>query len=568
MSFNKRDEKNYYYPREGTSTKMLKNDYYFSKNKRYMSGGDNNNNNMNCSNAEFEEKGLELFLKNADNITKEANKMKMSLIEPYEHEIYDIYDIIFKFIKENKRKVYGGFALNYLLKDKDPTAGIYGDEETPDVDFYSPDPLRDLVKLCNTIYQKGYKDVVGREAIHKETYTLRVKDLSFCDISYVPRNIYNKMPFREMKNIYITGPEFMVIDYYRILTDIILTSFRIEKTVKRLHLLQKYYPAPCIKKPLIILRPIFKSETGDEAKYEKSLSIIQKFATNNKETILIGFYAYNQFLHESGILKNVSNTNTFRYINVPYYEIIATDYIKNSLELIDILKKEFPNQDDIHTIEYYPFFQFWGHSVCIYYKTTLIAKIYNNNKKCIPYRVVPAYTFSNKINTETTDNKIYIASFPMTTLYILITVIKARVDDNEYSKDIKTLCYTMLSHMRECRKYYFNTMNKTLLDDTIFKEYVIQCLGKPITPQYEKQLLIESRKRQNKRYKFSYDPSENVREDYNYVFANSSGNPINNVRNLKLQKDVNVIDNMSDGESDFIDEDLEDDDPNLTTSLV
>ena len=63
----------------------------------------------------------------------------------------------------------------------------------------------------------------------------------------------------------------MVIDYYRILTDIILTSFRIEKTVKRLHLLQKYYPAPCIKKPLIILRPIFKSETGDEAKYEKSL---------------------------------------------------------------------------------------------------------------------------------------------------------------------------------------------------------------------------------------------------------------------------------------------------------
>jgi hypothetical protein len=93
-------------------------------------------------------------------------------------------------------------------------------------------------------------------------------------------------------------------------------------------------------------------------------------------------------------------------------------------------------------------------------------------------------------------------------------------------------------------------------------------LGKPITPQYEKQLLIESRKRQNKRYKFSYDPSENVREDYNYVFANSSGNPINNVRNLKLQKDVNVIDNMSDGESDFIDEDLEDDDPNLTTSLV
>lgn len=526
--------------------------YRRNDNIRVKYGSNNNNND------DFNKKDLELFLKNSDKIEKQANKVKMSLIEPYEHEIHDIYEIIFNFIKTNKRKIYGGIALDYLLKNKDPNIGIYNIDDMPDIDFYSPEPLNDIVQLCNLIHQKGYADVVGREAIHKETYNIRVKELSFCDISYIPRNIYNKMPFREIDGIFVTGPEFMLIDYYRILTDIILTNFRLEKTVKRLYLLQKYFPLPHIKNPIILPNDLVPKniELTDKNNYNNALAMIQKFITNNKEIVVVGFYAYNHFLHASELLKN---KNEFKYINIPYYEIILTEYIKTALELIDKLKNNF-NPDDIHVTEYYPFFQFWGHSVSIYYKSMLIAKLYNNNKKCIPYRVVSAINFkSPKINDNNNDN-VYISSYSYLSLFLLIASMKHRIDSAQIMKNktdnspemknnidnaiaMKNLYYTMLSHIKDFRRNYFDITHKTLLDDTIFQEYVTQCLGKPITPQYEKQLLIESRKRQNKRYKFNYDPSEKIIEECNYIFANSSGNAIRNVGNLKIQKNDNNIDN-------------------------
>jgi hypothetical protein len=286
----------------------------------------------------IDETDVNLFTANANNIIKEAQKKRLTLIEPYEAEIQDINNIVIKYIKDNKRKIYGGFALNYLLKSKDPTAAIYEEDDIPDIDFYSPEPLKDLVTLCNIIYQKGYMNVVGREAFHKETYTLKVKDLAFADISYVPRNIYNKMPFREIEGFNVIGPEFMVIDYYRMLTDLILTNWRLEKTVTRLYLLQKYYPLPYIKSQIEI-----PELTEDVEEINKLMDEILAFLENNNDLIVIGFYAYDQFLYESKIS---ANNKRFKYLEIPYYEVITTNYKNTAFSLIDRLKKI--SNDKIH----------------------------------------------------------------------------------------------------------------------------------------------------------------------------------------------------------------------------
>ena len=137
----------------------------------------------------FTKDDVELMDKYIDELTKKAKKKKMVLIEPYEDEIKKVSSIILKYVRENKRKIYGGYALNLLIKEKSPDDAIYSEEDIPDIDFYSPDPLNDLVKICNLLYQSGFKPVRGSEALHKETYSIRVNTQLYCDI-YMFRGIF------------------------------------------------------------------------------------------------------------------------------------------------------------------------------------------------------------------------------------------------------------------------------------------------------------------------------------------------------------------------------------------
>jgi len=472
------------------------------------------------------EKDVDLMDRYIDDITKKAQKRKMTLIEPYEDEIRKVTKIIIDFIKEHKRKIYGGFALNMLIIAKNPNDAIYTVDDVPDIDFYSPEPLKDLVTLCNRIYKAGFKRVSGREALHKETYSIRVNTHLYCDISYVPRNIYNRMPFKEIDGLYVIGPEFMMIDYFRMITDMLVSSWRLDKTIKRFYKLQKYYPLPHLNSDI-------KISTADPY-VRKLLDSIQDFLKSRNNTcITVGFYAYDQFLKASGILnaKQTAQTKKFKYLEVPYYEIITTHYKKDGIDLINLLKN-LDQTNNIHVTEHYPFFQFWGYFSMIYYKDILIAKIFTNNKRCIPYLTVPADSFRNKTVIPATDNsKIDIGTFSQVLLYALITVIKARVDQDNNER---TLYYTLISHLIEMRNYYLMTSGKTIYDEGLFQDFTIDCKGIPITPEHERQLIVEYRKKRNKKYTFTYDPAEEEKVELTYIFANSSGNPINNFRNLKL----------------------------------
>lgn len=450
-----------------------------------------------------------------DTITKNAKSRIINLVEPYEQDIIAINEIIINYIKKYRRKIYGGYALNLLLINKDPSIALYDNSDIPDIDFYSPDPINDLINICNLIHKKGYKYVTGREAIHKETYSVRVNNQLYCDISYVPRNIYNHMPFREINGLCVTGPEFMMIDYYRILTDII-SMWRIQKSIKRFYLLQKYYPLPYVKNELYI--PDIAPDT------QKFLDIIFGFIQNRESVVVVGLYAYNHYLKFSGLLK-------YKYVNIPFYEIISTNYKNDAIELINLLKSI--NSDNIHVIENYPFFMYLGYSVDIYYKDLLIAKIYNYNKRCIPFVSVSAEKFNNIITPS--KNTINIGTHALVILYSLIMINKARITQD---RQIKDLYYTLISNITDMRNYYFNKYKKTIYDNTIFGEFIMECKGIPITPERERQLIIESRKKRNKKYIFSYDPNETTPEEINYIFSNSSGNPIRNIKNLQLVDDV------------------------------
>ena len=111
---------------------------------------------------------------NIDILMKEADKIKKTQYEPTIHTFNSIIKEMESFIKRKNRIVYGGTSLNRLIKSKNPKDAFYKDFDTPDLEFYSPEPLLDMKELCDLLHSKNYKYVSSTQAVHGDTYKIFV----------------------------------------------------------------------------------------------------------------------------------------------------------------------------------------------------------------------------------------------------------------------------------------------------------------------------------------------------------------------------------------------------------
>ena len=469
----------------------------------------------------FEDNDTKLLEENMNDILKKIALTKNTYLEPTKIEKDKIVKLVLNFLIDKKRKVYGGTALNALIKDVEPNDAIYDDDiNDPDIDFYSPDPLKDLTELCDLLHSAGFKDVVGQEATHEETYSIFVNQLNYVDITYVPTNIYNRMPFRMINDIHYIHPHFMTIDYLRMLTDPIISFWRIEKSFKRLILLWKHYPIPNnIEKSL----PRFNI-----SKISRTLDYIYKYLGKKKSCITVGFYAYNRFLYECVNSKNNINKN-IRPVDIPYYEFISTKYKEDTEELITKLQNEFT---DITYEECYPFFQFTGYFTKIYKDDNLVAIIYDHNNKCTPF-ITASSIMKNKEDKNNGD--IIIGTSTLTLMYALINIMMARTNNDNKNKN---LFYIFASHIIYMSEFYKKNNNKTIFDNTIFQEFKTECMGTTSDPMRDARNERTKRRKEGKPMMFRYDPSKDNYDPSKWKFKNSSGNIVNNDKNKKLFKDL------------------------------
>jgi hypothetical protein len=89
----------------------------------------------------------------------------------------------------------------------------------------------------------------------------------------------------------------------------------------------------------------------------------------------------------------------------------------------------------------------------------------------------------------------------------------------------------MISNLIDARYKYLDENNLTVLDDTPFKDFVLDCIGNTIDAGRLSRLEIMKKKEQGKRYGFSYTPPLKDNPNFDpkiYKFKNSSGNIINN----------------------------------------
>jgi len=240
-------------------------------------------------------------------------------------DVKEIVNITLEFVSNKKRKIYGGYAQNKAVIHKNKDDAFYKDTDVPDIDVYSPRPIEDLVELCNILNEKGYTDVIGREAIHKETYKIFTNGYNAIDLSYVPKNVFDAIPFIEINKIRYVNPSFSMIDLYRMLSEPLFSSWRWKKAINRLYLLQKYYPFENIK----------NAKVNDAYKHKKDVSkatnIIIDFIKDNESVYIVGDFAYNQLVKES-------KCKDFSEIAVGIYQIVSTDYKTDVKKLLDKFK--------------------------------------------------------------------------------------------------------------------------------------------------------------------------------------------------------------------------------------
>jgi hypothetical protein len=236
---------------------------------------------------------------NIDILKKEAENF---IAENYEQTAADFREttkIIEQFVKRKNRITYGGYALNKLLINKDPSKAIYNKYSKPDIDFYTPEPLQDLKELCDLLLSKKVIDPRAQQAQHGDTYKLFINYDDGGDISYVPLHIYNKMPTITIDGIRYIHPRFMYIDYLRMYTDPLMSWFRIEKAIPRGMTLLNAFPLE-VGTEKIKYEELSKNSSAIMGDLSKILSNVEtiihigtyavQFMTLNKDKLITDYY--------------------------------------------------------------------------------------------------------------------------------------------------------------------------------------------------------------------------------------------------------------------------------------
>lgn len=222
------------------------------------------------------------------------------------------YDIVEEYIKKHGRKLYGGSALNMLLPQKHK---IYKRDTLPDYDFFSPDPWNDAIKISDLLYKAGYKYTEAKSGIHKGTFKVFADFLPIADITYLPEDLYDKVPTIKKQKFKVVSPAYIQMTLYNIISKPIESPIRWPKVAFRQKLLEQWAPPKYRKQQCSKDFIGVDNQPAIDPELEKALQIVYKESRKSK-LIHGGALAYNKYIEIGG--------GNLR-LPVYYYELFAED---------------------------------------------------------------------------------------------------------------------------------------------------------------------------------------------------------------------------------------------------
>lgn len=154
--------------------------------------------------------------------------------------------LVKKYVVKHKLLIVGGMAIDFALRLKGEK--LYEDDVLPDYDFYSPNYNTDAYHIAEKLKKAGLDNVSVINANHISTMRVRVNYTVVADVTYIPKPIYDNLPFIVYRDIRIIHPHYQMIDQHRALSypyenppwEVI--THRWKKDAARYDLLYEYYP--------------------------------------------------------------------------------------------------------------------------------------------------------------------------------------------------------------------------------------------------------------------------------------------------------------------------------------
>ena len=458
----------------------------------------------------YRSKDFDNIMLSIESIKNEASEKYKLNYEPTLIENLNIFLEIKKYIIQKNRIVYGGIAQNLLINTVDNKECFYTERngvyynwpDIADIEFYSVNPTNDIIDICEILLEKKYVRIVAKEGIKPGTVKLFVNYVNYCDITYIPQNIYNNLPTTKIKKIRCINPHFMLIDAFRVLTDPLGSYWRLDKTITRFQKILHFYNYDkSLIKTSIQYIDINNIIINDIILFIKTHIII------NSKLIVVGYYAFNYYTNKINKKDVIPN--------IPFFEIISCSLEEDGNNIYKLLFQKYKNK--ITTKEYYPFFQFLDHKIEYYYDNILILILYGNNKRCIVYNYLQ-------------NDKIYIGTFNLVLMYYLINYYYSVINKIYYQSKINL---TIISKMHYYKIIYLNKTNKSILDDSPFKDFTLNCFGVVHETRRENRLRMDDKKIKQ----FRYIPS-GEKKYLSVSYNNISGNQIFENKNKIILKNI------------------------------
>jgi len=243
-------------------------------------------------------------------------------------EVKEMITIVENFIKQKGLVCYGGISINALLPDDHK---IYNqDVDLPDYDFFSPDALNDAKALANLYHELGYSDVEARSGQHHGTYKVFVNYQGMADITSLPRDLYDII---KKKSVRVNGishvdPNFLRMSMYLELSRPAGDTSRWEKVMKRLTLINRFYPID--RSACKSIKPLNKEETTNNAE----LVEVVKDTLINQGVVFFGGFAISQYVN---YMPNKTNSKITTHES-SYFDVISLNPETTAEILVERLK--------------------------------------------------------------------------------------------------------------------------------------------------------------------------------------------------------------------------------------
>ena len=452
-------------------------------------------------------------------IVREADEASLMIVGPTSATRKAIMEVVRKYLRDRGRKICGGMAINQHLLAKG-RAPIYDPTSLniPDLDAYSPEPVADAVAICNLLFAAGFS-AETREALHFETYTIIADTWKCCDISYVHRAAYNKIPMMTspVDGMNYVAPSYMYIDFLRILTDPIASYWRLEKSFPRFTAMFSAFPLEAPKRRMSVGSAVLQAFGA----VPRAAAI--EFLRGRDSVIVTGLTAYQFFMDHD----RTGATSLFssRRKDDSILEVTSVDnYERDASSLHECLKRHV--SPDVRYEEFQPFCDFWGRrgAFSLPGDGAVIARIYDVRHKAVPFLSLPL------VEDDPEGPRIQLATFASVVLLAMILRFRVRVENNQTERDARLVHMydNVIADMYGTRRAYLKRRGASILDDTPYKEFVIPTIGEALNSFKLRKILYESKTRRfnQKGLKFIASANSGSFDTSFYTFANTSGNAI------------------------------------------